>query len=277
MRFKLSFVLAFLVLEPTVLADSELDTAKKTYGFASWPGKDGALRQGVALREVDLSLYEEHSTRNRLTTTGEMIVRYSEKTGTQPAFEVAVRVFDSVHEAQTHLLSFLNGSTMDLTRGEKLGLSVGDVSFATKAGATFNLIAFTRSNVSIRIATYKKPFGDTATYPDIVPVATKIDARILSEAVAKKAKHLKKPRIAKFSALKPVTKPDGPVRLLLKVTDPRNEHVEIHFDEGGGMVYEHEGLRYFKAEKPLEYTVTVHAVNEHFLISKKSLTIRVET
>ncbi|MBW2262584.1 MAG: hypothetical protein JRG91_11475, partial [Deltaproteobacteria bacterium] len=88
--------------------------------------------------------------------------------------------------------------------------------------------------------------------------------------------HLKKPKIAAFEPASTVTQPNAPVMIDLEVSDPKGETVEIHFDEGGAQVYEQAGAWYVMAEKPLTYTVTVFAVNEHFLISEKSFTIRVE-
>lgn len=271
MRYALP-ILVFL-LSPVASASDLTEEARQTYGFESWPGKSGPLKQGLALHEVDLEPWQVHSRRNRLTTSGEIIVRYGAP-NSKPAFEIGVRVFDSVPDAQEHLLAFLGGSTMVVPRGDSLGLSIGDISFATKEGGGFDSIAFVRNNVTVRLSRIYLASGGPVADPDIRQIAERIDARIIKEKVAKKAKHLGKPRIKKFTSAS-TTKPDEPVEIALKITDPKGGHIEIHFDEGGGMVYEKDGTWYFQAEKPLEYTITVYAINERFLVSQRSLTIRV--
>ena len=62
----------------------------------------------------------------------------------------------------------------------------------------------------------------------------------------------------------------------LEVSNPGGGEADLFFDQAGGMVYEHGGKRYFRAEKPGKYTITVCAVNENFLVSRKSLVIEVE-
>jgi hypothetical protein len=252
-----------------------LAPAKAEYGFEAWPGKAGALKQGVALWDVDLSAYEVHSTRHRLPSTGEMVVRFAEKNGTKPVFEVGVRVFDSVAEAQTFLLEALNASTLHLPLAKALGLDVGDVAFATMRGEVVDTALFTRNNVYVRVALVGQPKGSSLG-PVVSTTARKIDEIVEVEEQTKKAKGLKKPRIVKFSAAQPVARPMTPVAIDLQVTDPRGDKVEYHFDEAGGYVWQDKGAWWFQAEIPSDYTVTLFAVNEHFLQSRKTLTIRIE-
>ncbi|MBW2262993.1 MAG: hypothetical protein JRG91_13530, partial [Deltaproteobacteria bacterium] len=167
MRHPAAALLALLVTASPVLASDALGPVKQSYAYDAWPGKTGALRQGVALLDVDMSGHEVHSRRNRLTTTGEMIVRYAAPNEAKPAFEVGVRVFDSIVEAQEHLLVFLNTSTMDWPRGDTMGLSTGDVSFASKQAGSFDAIVFVRSNVYVRVAL----LASASTHPDIALIA----------------------------------------------------------------------------------------------------------
>lgn len=271
MRHPAAALLVLLVTASPALASDALGPAKQTYGHDAWPGKDGALRQGVALGDVDMAGHVVHSTRNRLTTSGEMIVRYAPPNAAKPAFEVGVRVFDSVAQAQEHLLVFLNTSTMEWPRGDALGLATGDVSFASAHSEVFDAIVFVRANVYVRISALS-----AATAPDIALIAGRIDAKILASKKAKKAKHLKKPQIAAFAPASAVVQPNAPVRIDLQVSDPRGEDLQIHFDEAGAQIWEQGGEWWIQAEKPLSYTVTVFAVNEHYLMSSKSFTITVE-
>jgi len=264
-------LLVLLVASPALASDT-LGPAKDSYGFDVWPGKGAVLRQGVALGDVDMDGYVVHSHRNRLSTSGEMILRYAAPNATKPDFEVGVRVFDSVAAAQHHLLVFLDGSTMFWPRGDTLGLDTGDVSFTSGTAGALDTIVFTRANVYVRVAM----LASASSTPDIAAIAGRIDARILGEKKAKSAKHLKKPKIVACSPASAVTQPNAPVRIDLEVTDPRGEDVQIHFDEAGAVVWEQEGTWWFQAEKPLDYTVTLFAVNEHYLMSTRSFTIRVE-
>jgi hypothetical protein len=273
---KYSLLGAIVLIAACALADDVLDKFKQTYEFDKWPGKDGALKQGLALRKVDLPGYEIASVRNRLRTSGEMIFRYKVRGGTKPVFEVALKVLDTVAAAQVDLLKYLSTCTMTVPNGSTLGLAVGDISFAVKAGGSFQAIAFVRNNVFIRISLMGRPAGEAQIPPDIAEIAKKIDAAIKNEAEVKTTAELNKPQVTEFSPASATAEPDKPVELKLNVKDPKGEKVELHIDEGGGMVYEKDGKRYFKAEKPGTYTVTVYAMNEHFLVTKKSITITVQ-
>jgi hypothetical protein len=273
MRHLSAITVALLVL-PAAALGSELDIAARDYGFDAWQGKGGVLRQGVALGDLDLPGFEVKSVRKRLATSGETILRFGEKNSSRHAFEVAVMVADGVQEAQEHLLGFLGTSTMQLPGAGAFGIQTGDVAFATAYGEVVEMVAFTRNNVYVRVTLVEMPAG--TCMPDLVPLAAeRIDALIVHEEVAKGKADLEKPRIEKLSAASPVTGPGQPVEVFLSVTDPRGEAVDLLIDEGGGMVYEEGGRRFFVAEKPLDYTVTVYAVNEHFLVSSRSLAIRV--
>ncbi len=274
--FRLVAVSLLVLLASVALADELLDKAKQTYDFDKWPGKDGALKQGFALKSLDLSPYEIASVRNRLRTSGEMIFRYRIKGATKHVFEVSLRVLDTVAAAQEHLLKYLSTCTMTVPNGSTLGLAVGDISFAVKSGGAFQAIAFVRNNVFVRITLMARPGGEGEILPDISDVAKKIDAAIKNEAEVKTTAELNKPQVTEFSPASDTVEPDKPVELKLTVKDPKGEKVELHMEEGGGMVYEKDGKRYFKAEKPGTYTVTVYAVNEHFLATKKSITITVQ-
>ena len=271
MRIQATALLVLLVASPVLAADT-LGPAKKSYAHDAWPGKHASLRQGVALGDVDMDGHVVHSQRNRLTTSGEMIVRYAAPNATKPAFEVGVRVYDSVAAAQEHLLVFLDASTMFWPRGDTLGLATGDVSFASKTGDAFDTILFTRANVYVRVAL----LSSATSTPDIAAIAGRIDAQILGTKKAKKPGQLEKPRITSFSAASAVTQPNAPVRIDLEVSDPRGESVEIHFDEGGAQVWQQGGEWFVQAEKPLTYTIRVFAVNEHYLMSTRSLAITVQ-
>lgn len=273
-RIALTVLLALAV--QTALADDVLDRAKQTYGFDKWPGKDGALKQGLALKKLDLSPYEIASVRNRLRTSGEIIFRYRMKGSTKHVFEVSLRVLDTVAAVQEHLLKYLSTCAMTVPNGSTLGLAVGDISFAVKSDGAFRAIAFVRNNLFIRITLMAKPAGEGEILPDISDIANKIDAAIKNESEVKTTAELNKPEISEFSPASDTVEPDKPVELKLTVKDPKGEKVELHIDEGGGMVYEKDGKRYFKAEKAGTYTVTVYAVNEHFLVTKKSITITVQ-
>jgi hypothetical protein len=273
---KYSLLGAVVLLAACALADEVLDKFKQTYEFDKWPGKDGTLKQGLALKSLDLSPYEIASVRSRLETSGEMIFRYRVKGGTKHVFEVSLRVLDTVAEAQEHLLQYLSTCTVTIPNGSTLGLAVGDISFAAKDNNSFHTIAFVRNNVFIRITLMAKPAGEGEILPDISDIAKKIDAGIKNEAEVKTTAELNKPQVTEFSPASATVQPDKPVELTLDVKDPKGEKVELHIDEGGGMVYEESGKRYFKAEKPGTYTVTVCAVNEHFLVTKKSVTITVQ-
>lgn len=274
--FRLIALSLLVLLASAALADEVLDRAKQTYGFDKWPGKDGTLKQGLALKKLDLSPYEIASVRNRLRTSGEVIFRYRMKGGTKHVFEVSLRVLDTVAVAQEHLLKYLSTCTMTVPNGSTLGLAVGDICFAAKSDGAFRAIAFVRNNVFIRITLMAKPAGEGEILPDISDIANKIDAAIKSEAEVKTTAELNKPEISEFSPASDTVEPDKPVELKLDVKDPKGEKVELHIEEGGGMVYGEGGKRYFKAEKPGTYTITVCAVNEHFLVTKKSITITVQ-
>jgi hypothetical protein len=252
-----------------VYADDFLDSAKKIYEFDKWQGRDGALKQGILMKEVNLSPYEVISERSRLRTSGETILRYGLKASRKIVFEVSIFVGDSILEAQEALLRFLSTCTVTIPNGSTAGITVGDVCFAAKDGNTVALIAFTRNNVFIRLSLLKVD----ETSPDITEIAKKIDERIKQEEEAKDAQDLKKPLITDFSVAKDTTAPDTPVEVTFK-TEGDGLYVEI--DEGGGMVYDDGGKKYFKAQNTGEYKVTVYVRNERFLVSKRTITIKVE-
>jgi len=262
---KTGLIITALLFSTSSLASTGLDPAKTEYGFDAWP-EDASLRQGLDLGSVDLSPYVEHSRRNHLSTSGEMIVRYREANGTSPALEIAIMVQDSVSGAQEHLLSVLSASTIHLPRAGDLGLCVGDVSFAS-GNVVIDTVLFTRANVYVRVTRI-------GSGPDIAAIASRIDARILSEKKAKSAKQLAKPRIEKLSAPSSAL-PGQAVPIALEVTDPSGSEVDLLFDEGGAMVYREDGRWYFYAEMPLDYTVTLYALNDHFLVSKRSFSVKV--
>lgn len=254
----------------TVAADL-LEQAKQAYDFENWQGRDGALKQGLRLTDVDLSPCVVMSVRNRLPTSGEMILRYAVEGVGKPAFEVAIKVHDSVLGAQEELIKFLSNCTVQLPRGDAFGLELGDVCFAVKDKDLFSCIAFVRNNIFLRLSI----MGAAKTPADISEIAKKIDQQIKQAQETGKAENLNKPVISEFSAANRSTNAHTPVELTLKVSDPKNEDVQIHFDEGGAMVYKHKSKRYFKARIPGKYTLTVYAINRHFLVSKKSVTIEV--
>ncbi|MCX7704361.1 MAG: hypothetical protein N2234_09775 [Planctomycetota bacterium] len=269
--FLLFLICAIVTLPLVAYTDDFLELPKKTYKFEEWAGKDGSLKQGVLMKEVSLTPYEVLSERSRLRTSGETILRYGLKASGKIVFEVSVFVGDTVLEAQEALLKFLAICTMTIPTGKDAGVAVGDVCFAAKDGDAVVMIAFVRNNIFIRISMIKVD----ETSPDIVEIAKKIDERIKSEEEVKETKDLKKPRID-FSAEKEVTGADTPVELNLKIEDSQGGTLYTEIDEGGGMVYDENGKKYFKAEKPGEYKVTIYARSERFLVSKKSITIKVE-
>lgn len=270
----------FVLLSAAALADEMLDKTKQTYDFEKWPGKDGALKQGVCMKEVDLSSYEVMSVRSRLFTSGGTILRYRVKGAKKPAFEIAVKVLDTVGEAHEELVRFLSGCTMKVPRGDTVGLQAGDVCFAAKDKDVLKAAVFVRNNVFVRVSAMPAPANsDVKASPDVAQIAKKIDTQVKQEEEAQKPQDLNKPVISEFSVLSAAgesVKADTPVEVSFKVSDPEGEKMQVHFDEGGGMVYEYEGKRYFKAEKPGKYTVTAYVINEHFLVSRKSVVIQVE-
>lgn len=273
----LAVLLAILFFVP-VLADEFLDKAKQTYDFDNWSGKDGKLKQGLNLKAVDLSPFTVASERNRLFTSGQFVFRYATTEGAaKQVFEVSLRVLDSVAEAQEELIGFLSTCTGKLPKGDSMGLEVGDVCFAAKDGDCYRRIVFVRNNIFLSLSLMPAAKSAEAQIPpDISEIAGKIDAQIKLAEEAEKTEELKKPVISEFTAASSVTKPDTPVEVTLEVSSPGGGKVDLFFDQAGAMVYEHEGKRYFRAEKPGTYTITVCAVNEHFLVSRKSLVIEVE-
>jgi hypothetical protein len=273
-RFVL-LVLLVLFAIPAFAGDI-LEKIKEAYDFDNWPGKDGKLRQGIRLKGVDLAPYEIASVRDRLATSGETILRYRVAGAKKHVFEVAVRVHDSVAQAQEALVAFLGTCTVRLPRGSDSGVAVGDMSFVGKDGDAVRTIAFVRNNVFIRVSLLPSPDSEAVVQFDAAAIAAKIDEQIKQEEEAAESGDLKKPVISEFTAATGQVAPDTPVEIKLEASDPREDTLEIRFDEGGGMVYEEDGRRYFKAEKPGVYTVTVYVVNEHFQVSRKSITITVE-
>ena len=277
MALKVSLCTAVLLLTSLVFADGLLDRARQDYGFDGWPGRDGALKQGVLLKKVDLSPYEVVSVRNMPASSGGVTLRYGAKDTGRPAFEVRAKVLDSALEAQEELLRFLCSCTAKVPKGDALGVAVGDVCFAAKDAGVLKAVAFSRNNVFVLVRLMPaRGAGEAEVPPDAGGIAGKIDERIKQEEEAKSAQDLNRPVISEFSAAGATAKPDSPVEVTLEVSDPKGEKLDILFDEGGGMLYEHEGKRYFKAEKPGLYKISVYVINEHFLVSMKSITIRVE-
>jgi len=249
--------------------DEFLERVKETYGFNEWEGKDGALKQGIPLKKMDFSPHKIVSERHTLPTSGIVTLRYGRDK--RVIFEVSVKVCDSVIGAQKELLKFLATCTLRVPTGESLGLDVGDVCYAAKENGIFRTITFVRNNIFVRVHLVRME----ETPPDISEVASRIDERIKGEAEAKGAEELNKPIIKEFSVTEETVKVNSPVEVVLKIEDPKGEKVERFIDEGGGMVFEKDGRLFFKAEKPGEYSVTVYAMNEHFLVSRRSVTIRV--
>ncbi|MBW2262753.1 MAG: hypothetical protein JRG91_12330 [Deltaproteobacteria bacterium] len=267
-----SIILIFaLTLSSLALAGPQ---AAEEYGFDGWPGKNGALKQGVALWDVSLPAYEVHSRRDRLTTSGEVIVRFRDKGGNKPIFEVALRVFDGVHEAQEHLLTYLDTSTLHLPFSKTLGLDVGDVAFATMNGEVLDNAVFTRNNVYVRVSLLASS-ACTSLGPLVSHTARKIDQTVEAEKQTLKAKGLSKPKIKKFGPASLTLRPNEPTDLHLQASDPLGGSLEYHFDEAGGMVWQEQGRWMFMAEKPLTYTVSVYVLNEHFLMATRSVSIEV--
>jgi len=270
MRRKLLLLFFILVSSVLLFGDDEfLERAKKTYGFDEWEGKDGALKQGIPLKEMDFSPYEVVSERHTLPTSGIITLRYGRDK--RVVFEVSVKVCDSVIGAQEELLKFLATCTLRVPTGESFGLKVGDVCYAAKENGIFRTIVSVRNNIFVRVHLVRVE----ETSPDISEIASRIDERIKSEAEVEDAEELNKPIIKEFSIVEETVKANSPVEVILKIEDPKGEKVERFIDEGGGMVFEKDGKLFFKAEKPGEYTVTVYVINEHFLVSKRSVTIQV--
>ncbi len=268
--------LVFLMAAPALAGETPLDTAKETYGYDNWPGRDGALKQGIALKDLDLPPYEIKSVRNRLATSGRMILRYGVKGEKKILFEVTVKVLDTVLDAHEELITYLSACAARMPDGKSAGVEVGDVCYAAKEEGTVRTVVFVRNNIFVKVSLLGKAGGsETPIVPDIAGIAKKIDAEIKQAEEAQKPEDLNKPSIDELSAPGTAT-PDTPVEVTLKVSDPKNEKTETHIDEGGGMVYEQDGKRYFKAEKPGEYTITIYVMNEHFIVVKKSITIKVE-
>lgn len=273
----LTILLSIIFLLPFGPADDLLEKVREAYDFDNWPGKEGVLRQGVTLKKLDFSPYEIISVRSRLLSSGETILRYGIKGSSRPVFEVSVTVYDSVTGAQEGLLKFLSGCTASVPRGQTLGIDVGDINFAAKKGNVFTNVVFVRNNILIKVKTTGSGNkSEVEIIPDASETAKKIDEHIKGMEQAEEAKDLFRPEITVFSPVSGTVKPDTPVEIKLEVKDPKDGKLDICFDEAGGMVYTQDGKRYFKAEKPGEYTITIYAMNERFLVSKKSMTIRVE-
>ena len=185
MRHSSIIAIFALALSSLALAGPQAATE---YGFPSWPGKSGALKQGVALWDVSLPAYEVHSRRDRLTTSGEVTIRFKDKGGNKPVFEVALRVFDSVNEAQEHLLTYLDTSTLHLPLSKTLGLDVGDVAFATMSGEVLDNAVFARNNVYIRVSLLAS--SCTSLGPLVSSTAQKIDQAIETGKQTTSAKDL---------------------------------------------------------------------------------------
>jgi hypothetical protein len=263
---------AIIVFALTLASPSQAGVAQE-YGFDAWPGKGGALRQGVALWEVSLPAHEVHSRRDRLSTSGEVIVRFEDRGGNTPVFEVALRVFDSVHEAQSHLLTYLDTCTLHLPLAKTLGLDIGDVAFATMDGEVLDNVAFTRSNVYVRVTLLSSTGSSPG--PLVSDTARKIDQNVESQKQALSPAGLSKPVISKLGPSL-TTSPDTPTEIQLEATDPLGGALEYHLDEAGAMIWQENGRWLFMAEKPLAYTVTLHVLNEHFLMASRSVTITVQ-
>jgi len=261
-----------IVLALTLASPSHAGVAQE-YGFDAWPGKGGALRQGVALFDVSLPAYEVHSRRDRLSTSGEVIVRFKDRGGNTPVFEVALRVFDSVHEAQGHLLTFLDTCTLHLPLSETLGLDVGDVAFATMDGEVLDNVVFTRNNVYIRVSLLSSAGSSPGTL--VSDTARRIDQNIESQKQVQSPGQLKRPTISQLGPSL-TTHSNTPTEIKLVATDPLGGALEYHFDEAGSMIWQENGRWLFMAEKPLAYTVTLHVLNEHFLMASRSVTITVQ-
>lgn len=260
-----------IVLALTIAHPAHAGVAQE-YGFDSWSGKAGALRQGVALFDVDLPAYDIHSRRDRLTTSGEVIVRYKDRGGNEPVFEVALRVFDSVHEAQSHLLTYLDTCTLHLPVAGSLGLDIGDVAFATMDGEVLDNVVFARSNVYIRV-TLLAPVASSPG-PLVSDTARRIDQNVESQKQALSPEDLEKPVISRFGPSL-ATKPGEPTEIQLQASDPLGGALEYHFDEAGAMIWKQNGRWLFMAEKPLTYSITLYVLNERFLMARKTVSIKV--
>jgi len=276
-----------LLLIPALLgapasADEILEAARKAYDFRAWPGKQGLLKQGLDLRSVDLSPFAIGTVRTRLSPQGcTRIFRYHRNDAHQtkrprPIFEISLQVLDTVAGAHEGLLEILSLCQARMPAGGSLGIHVGDVSFATRKDGAFKMIVFARNNILVSVYRFPvpRPRGK-ANHADIASIAGTIDRRLLRVGDTVCMQGLARPVIRTFQAEETTIQADTPVLLALEVTEPGKETPDIFFEEGGGMVYMHEGRWYFRAEKPGAYTVTAHAVSKRLLAARKSTRIRV--
>ena len=277
---KSTLLLAFLLAASPALAEEGLEKAKKTYDFRNWPGRTGASKQGLCLEKTDLSPYVALTARNRFTAgSSERILRYGikdEEKPSRPLFEVSLKVLDTPAEAQLELLKFLACCTVTVPRGDESGLTVGDVCFAAKAGDRLAAVVFARNNLVLRLTLFPRALAPgSEAAPDLAVIAGKIDGAATAGKEATTPEDLDKPVISGFAAKSATVKAGAEVEIALKFADPQGAKTEVYFDEGSGMVYERDGRRVFRAEKPGAYTVTVYVANESFLVSRKSLTVTV--
>ncbi|MHC4599699.1 MAG: hypothetical protein ACYS47_11900 [Planctomycetota bacterium] len=280
MRKSTLLLLAILLTAGPALAEEGLEKAKKTYDFPNWPGKNGASKQGLRLEKMDLSPFVVLTARNRFTPdASERTLRYGIKTEkglSRPLFEVSLKVLDTPKEAQLELLKFLACCTVTVPRGEELGLAAGDVSFAAKREDLFHTVLFARNNLVLRLALFPRALApESGTPPELSRIAGKIDEAAKAWAEAPTPETLDKPVISEFTAKNATVEAGAELEIVLKYADPQGAKTTLHFDEGGGMVYQRDGRRVFRAEKPGAYTVTVYVANENFLVSRKSLTVTV--
>jgi hypothetical protein len=129
--------------------------------------------------------------------------------------------------------------------------------------------------VRIELLPFPKSLG-RENETDIAPAVRCLSESIGKSPLAADAAGLWKPRILAFRTVREGAKPDEAVELVLTTENPAGGKLKTQFLEGGALVYTEKGKRYIRAEKPGTYTVWVFAVNDRFLVGKRSLTFRVK-
>lgn|SRR5574337_4602 len=140
------FAVLFCVTLVTPAFAQEISSQiKNAYGYDTWPGKNGAVKNAPSL---DMLAFPGYVLIDKTAGSNGTTYTLGEGPG-KPRVSVTVKAYDSASAAQAGLLEVLSQFSMILPTAESKNLKIGDKGFVMQENDMFTFAAFVRNNITV--------------------------------------------------------------------------------------------------------------------------------
>ncbi len=280
----LTFLLVLTVVgQHEQITRERIEYVKQKTGFTDWKGTTGIVIAGASVTEDMLpelrslkKIGEDNYSIEKVDKTAYVKISKRWRSG-ENGFEAIMVVAPSLEAAREFLIRRY-AETQEMTpaiknRGQKLGLSLGDVCFgsADSLRKRYSEIDFIRNNVVFLLR------ADGIIQNKLKSMAEKLDRNL---ALKKRGKEYRRfpdfPTIKLFVAEKTEMVSGESIPLVLEIDNPGDRELRYFWDISSGGVSKNMHDRFiFYCDGEGEQTITVIAVNDLGLYDTASVTIMV--